>query len=326
MKLARFDDGRTGVVLDRGGSPCVVDVLASLDAFGVHDERAATVLAPLSAEGAVSWVPLIESWEHARASLSALADWAENGEGATLQALGEVRLLPPLVSPSGRIFGFGANFASHLAAAVDAIGAEADYAFGIRDFPPVGFFVIPGTVIGHEDAFNVPPGATAIDYEAEVAVVFATGGRAVSPGDLRIWGITAFNDLSIRDPHLGSGLVDLDQGPLSWALQKNWDGSNACGPWLVVDEDLDPGALSVLCRVNGEVRQQSSTSEMVRSFAEGAAYLSTFITLQPGDVLLSGTPAGTAIERGVDGRFLELGDVVEVEVEGVGVLRNTRAG
>jgi 2-keto-4-pentenoate hydratase/2-oxohepta-3-ene-1,7-dioic acid hydratase in catechol pathway len=317
MKLARFDDGRTGLVLGAGAAKRILDIRASLAAFSTHDEDAATLLFPPFADGGVSWLPLIQGWERIGSALRVLADWGADGSRGTLLALDDVRLR--------RIFGLGANFTFHTAAAFETIGADAAYVDRIRDLPPVGFFVIPGTVIGHDDDFTPPSGAATIDYEGEVAVVFATGGREVSASDLRIWGVTAFNDLSIRDPHLTRGLADLDHGPLSWALQKNWDGSNACGPWLVVDEDLVPGALRILSRVNGDVRQQGSTAEMVRTFGEGAEYLSTFISLEPGDMLLSGTPAGTAIEAGVDAYFLQPGDVVEVEVEGVGVLRNRRA-
>lgn len=232
-----------------------------------------------------------------------------------IHRLQDVRLRPPLPSPASRIFALGANFAGHVSDGSQALGRPTpDDAR-----PPAGFFVIPGSLIGPEDEIRPPAAARKLDYEAEVAVVLATGGRNLAARDVRFCGYTAFNDVSIRDPHLG--LSRLDEGTLSWGLQKNFDGGNILGPYLYVG-DFDPGALSIRSRVNGAQRQDGSTAQMIRSFAEGAAYLSRYLTLHPGDLITSGTPAGTAIEQGIDGPYLQNGDVVEVEVGDLGVLRN----
>jgi 2-keto-4-pentenoate hydratase/2-oxohepta-3-ene-1,7-dioic acid hydratase in catechol pathway len=189
---------------------------------------------------------------------------------------------------------------------------------------PWGFLVVPETVVGPEHEVQAPDGLTKLDYEGEVAVVLRSGGRGIAADGLEIFGFTAFNDFSLRDSVLGVGPI-YDKGVMSWALQKNFDSGSSCGPWLVVDEGHDPNALRIQLRVNGETRQDGSTAEMIFSFGETASHLSEFLTLKPGDVIASGTTAGTAVESGIDGPFLKRGDVVELEVEAVGVLRNTIA-
>lgn len=254
------------------------------------------------------WTSLIVDWEARAESLRTLAGG---------RALDEVTLEPPLAGPGARIFALGVNFTSHASGAAGAVGVSDPTRDEAR--PPAGFFVIPGTVVGHETDIAFPPDASKLDFEAEVAAVLATGGRHLDPAQVRFWGHTAFNDLSVRDPHLG--LSRLDEGSLSWALQKNFQGGNACGPWVSVGEH-DVDALRISSSVNGEQRQQGTTAQMIHSFAAGAAYLSRHLELRPGDMITSGTPGGTAIEQGVDGPFLQPGDVVEIDIEGIATLRN----
>jgi 2-keto-4-pentenoate hydratase/2-oxohepta-3-ene-1,7-dioic acid hydratase in catechol pathway len=302
----------------------VLDIEASLDAFAAAAPADASTLRPLLAGGERGWIGLIEHWERAGDSLQALASWsARTGDGA-MKVLGDVRLRPPLPAAGGRIFALGANFRSHVASAAKAVGLDESAVAKIAAAPPGGFFVIPGSVIGPGDDFAPPEGAQRIDYEAELAVVLARGGRRLDRGDVAIWGYTGWNDLSVRDPHLGVGLSGLDKGTLSWGLQKNWEGGHACGAYMVVGEG-DPADIRVESRVNGEPRQSGSTREMIHSFGDAAAYLSQFLTLRAGDMLLSGTPSGTAIESGEEERYLHPGDVVEVEAGEAGVLRNRRS-
>ncbi len=299
MRFIRFDDNRSGLITDRDGSLRVLEI------------------GDLLPDG-VSWEPLIEDWEAWKPRLKALLAASDDRE---LAPLAGVRLRPPLPMPCSRIFALGLNFASHVGNASKAIDTPDPLAVG-GEKPLGGFFVIPGTVVGHEDEIRPPARAAKLDYEAEVAVVLASGGLNVRPEAFRIWGHTAYNDLSIRDPHLGVGLTELDKGTLSWALQKNFQGGNVCGPWLTVDEGYDYANLPIVSRVNGEQRQSGSTAQMIHSFARGAAKIAEFVELRPGDLLTSGTPAGTAIEQGIDGPFLRPGDVIEIEIEGAGVLRN----
>jgi 2-keto-4-pentenoate hydratase/2-oxohepta-3-ene-1,7-dioic acid hydratase in catechol pathway len=266
-----------------------------------------------------SWLPLITDWQVWKPRLETLT--SGTGGSGVVAELNEVRLQPPLADPTARIFALGANFADHIDRGSAAVGSAEVRELAARR-PLTGFFVIPGTLAGPDEDINPPDDALKIDYEAEVAVVLRTGGFRTEPETFSFWGHTAYNDVSIRDPHLGVGLKDLDSARLSWSLQKNFRGGNVFGPWLAVDEGYDYGNLAIRSRVNGEQRQNGSTAQMIVSFTKGAAALARFLELRPGDMLASGTPAGTAIEQGVDGPFLKSGDVVEVEVEGAGILRN----
>jgi 2-keto-4-pentenoate hydratase/2-oxohepta-3-ene-1,7-dioic acid hydratase in catechol pathway len=109
---------------------------------------------------------------------------------------------------------------------------------------------------------------------------------------------------------------------LTWSLQKNFASGNACGPCMVVDHPITADGLRIRCRVNGATRQDGNTTEMKYGFPEIVAHIEEYLPLRPGDMILSGTPAGTGMERGPDGPFLADGDICEVEVTGTGVLRN----
>jgi 2-keto-4-pentenoate hydratase/2-oxohepta-3-ene-1,7-dioic acid hydratase in catechol pathway len=152
-----------------------------------------------------------------------------------------------------------------------------------------------------------------------------------------IVGYACFNDWCIRDPHLVIDAVDFDEGVLSFAFQKNASGASL-GPYLAIDETDDPYSLKMETRVNGQVRQSGLTGEMVFKLDEIVAYLSKYITLYPGDIITPGTCAGTAFDSSrllpesewqpgklkvESSLFLKDNDVVEVEIEGLGVLRNT---
>ena len=297
MRLVRFDDNFTGALTERDGRTVVVDLQATLRSLGCED-----------------WRALIERWEEFGPRLESQVALAEN-----VHDLDAVRLRAPLPAPTSRIFALGANFRSHVSGATRALRGD-DPAASANASPPAGFFVIPGTVVGPDDEIAPPPSGQKIDYEAEAVVVLASGGRDLAPGDVRFWGHTGFNDVSIRDPHLG--LSQLDKGNLAWGLQKNFDGGNVLGPAVVIDEGYDPAKLSIRSSVNGQQRQSGSTTDMIKSFVEAVVYLSSYLRLEPGDMLTSGTPSGTAIEQGIDGPYLQSGDVIEVEIEGAGVLRN----
>jgi 5-carboxymethyl-2-hydroxymuconate isomerase len=158
-----------------------------------------------------------------------------------------------------------------------------------------------------------------LDYEGEIAIVIGKAGRRIAPADAlsHIAGLTCLNEGTIRD-WVRHGKFNVTQG-------KNWDASGAIGPWLVTaDEFDDMGALTVTTRVNGERRQHDTTARLMFPFARLISYLSTWTTLVPGDVIATGTPTGAGV-RFDPPKFLAAGDVVEVEVGGVGVLRNVVA-
>lgn len=284
MKLVRYDGGRTGLLV----GDTVVD---------------ATSAVPIA-----SWLPLISEWDEAREQLREL----ERREGTPVA---EVSLEAPLPDPSARIFAMGGNFPMHTAATIDKLEIEVSDSVtsgSKNDTPPWGFYVIPGTIVGPGAAVSPPRGTQKLDYEAEVGVVLSGDGAA-------IWGYTAWNDFSIRDPAFG--LSKVDHGPLTWSLQKNFASANACGPCMVVDEPVT--GLRITCRVNGELRQDGTTTDMKYGFDEIAAHIEEYLPLGPGDMILSGTPAGTGMEGGPGGPFLADGDVCEVEAGASGTLRNT---
>jgi 5-carboxymethyl-2-hydroxymuconate isomerase len=155
-----------------------------------------------------------------------------------------------------------------------------------------------------------------LDYEGEIAIVIGKSGRRIAQADAlsHIAGLTCLNEGTIRD-WVRHGKFNVTQG-------KNWDASGAIGPWLVTaDEFADMDSLTVTTRVNGEVRQHDTTARLMFPFSRLIHYVSTWTTLVPGDVIATGTPTGAGV-RFDPPRFLARGDVVQVEVSGVGVLEN----
>jgi 2-keto-4-pentenoate hydratase/2-oxohepta-3-ene-1,7-dioic acid hydratase in catechol pathway len=298
IKLVRFDGGRTGMVVDDR----VVDVAVAL---------------PKMTAGA-SWVPLIEAWPEAKHLLHDLA----KSHHTTSVPLAWVSLDAPIPDPAARIFAMGGNFPMHTAKTVEKLEMKISDSVtsGAKDdTPPWGFYVIPGTIVGPEHDVTPPAGTQKLDYEAEVGVVLAHGFRFREPP--AIWGYTAWNDFSIRDAAFG--LSKVDHGPLTWSLQKNFTSANACGPCMVIDDDPIPAdGLRILCRVNGEIRQDGVTTEMKYDFPEIVAHIEEYLPMGPGDMILSGTPAGTGMEGGPAGPFLADGDICEVEAGASGILRN----
>ena len=176
-----------------------------------------------------------------------------------------------------------------------------------------------GSFVGHRAHLLRPPESAQLDYEGEIAIVIGTAGRRIAEADAErhIAGLTCLNEGTIRD-WTKHGKFNVTQG-------KNWDASGAIGPWLVTaDEFAGYGNLRVTTRVNGEVRQDDTTANLIFPFRHLIHYISTWTTLQPGDVIATGTPVGAGV-RFDPPRFLEPGDVVEVEVPGVGTLCNTVA-
>src|SRR5918996_5142621 len=211
--------------------------------------------------------------------------------GETL-ALGDVLLLAPVL-PS-KLVCVGRNYVAH---------AE-EWGLDVPEEPLL--FLKPSTaVIGPGDPIRLLPISRRIDYEGELAVVIGRLARGVRAEDAFkfILGYTCANDVTLRD---------LQKADDQWARAKGFDGSCPLGPWI--ETDLDPNEATVRTRLNGEVRQQGQTSDMVFGVATLIEYVTSFMTLLPGDVILTGTPEGVG--------KLSPGDVVEVEVDGIGTLAN----
>jgi 2-keto-4-pentenoate hydratase/2-oxohepta-3-ene-1,7-dioic acid hydratase in catechol pathway len=180
---------------------------------------------------------------------------------------------------------------------------------------PLLFAKWQSAVIAADEPIVIPPGVEQVDYEAELAAVIGARVKRVSVENAleAVEGYTCLNDVSARALQFADG---------QWTRAKSIDTFCPIGPRVVPrDEVGDPQSLRVQCRVNGETMQDGSTADMIFGVAELVAYITETITLEPGDVIATGTPPGVAFGR-EDGRYLRRGDTVEVEVEHVGVLRN----
>ena len=218
----------------------------------------------------------------------------------------EVLYLPTIPNPQ-KIICIGVNYADRNAEYKDGSAAPT--------YPSV-FMRARESLTGHEAPLLRPPESEQLDYEGEIVLVIGRAGRRIREADAHehVAGITIMNEGSVRD-WLRHAKFNVTQG-------KNFERSGALGPWLVTPDELDPmGSLRVITRVNGEERQNDVTDNLMFPFRYLLSYLSTFYRLQPGDVIATGTPNGAGA-RFDPPRYLRAGDVVEVEVPGVGVLRN----
>jgi 2-keto-4-pentenoate hydratase/2-oxohepta-3-ene-1,7-dioic acid hydratase in catechol pathway len=230
---------------------------------------------------------------------------------AARKPVAKARLLAPLRPRSLRDF---LAFRGHMENALTRLG---------REIPQEWFTVpayykgIPDTVIGPDEEIPWPAYTSSLDHELELAAVIGTPGRDIRREQAleHVFGWTIWNDLSARDVQVRE--LPIGMGP---GKAKDWDGSNVLGPCIVTADELDVGDLRMSVRVNGETWGEDSTASMHHTFADLIAYASMAQTLHPGDVLGSGTAAGgSGLELD---RWLQEGDLVELEIEGIGVLRN----
>jgi 2-keto-4-pentenoate hydratase/2-oxohepta-3-ene-1,7-dioic acid hydratase in catechol pathway len=215
-----------------------------------------------------------------------------------------VRLGPPL-SGVGKIIAIGLNYRDHAIESGLPLPAE-----------PVIFMKPASCIAGPGDDLAYPPGAGKLDHEVELAVVIGSVARRVSRSEAlsAVAGYAVMNDVSERAWQL--------ERNGTWDKGKGADGFAPFGPWLVTaDEVPDPQALRLWCKVNGEVRQDGTTAEMIFPVAELVSYVSQFMTLYPGDIITTGTPAGVGMGHKPEPRWLRPGDVVEMGIDGLGIQR-----
>jgi 2-keto-4-pentenoate hydratase/2-oxohepta-3-ene-1,7-dioic acid hydratase in catechol pathway len=220
--------------------------------------------------------------------------------------LAGVKLLPPVVAPE-KIWCIGVNYADRNAEYKD--GAD------VPRFPSL-FTRAPGSLVGHDTPLERPRISERLDYEGEVALVIGRGGRHIKRADAfsHVFGATLCNESAVRD-WMRHGKFNVTQG-------KNFDRSGSLGPWIVTADALDfTKPFTVTTRVNGEIRQHDTTERLMFPFDFLIEYLSTFATLVPGDVIVTGTPTGSG-QFFDPPKWLKPGDVVEIEVPGIGLLRN----
>ena len=221
------------------------------------------------------------------------SDWQR---GARIGRLDDRQLLAPVVPT--KIVCVGRNYPAHAAEHKAEVPKE-----------PLLFFKPPSSVIGPGASIVLTSQSRQVEHECELAVVIGRRCKDVTPEEAwdYVLGVTCGNDVTARD---------LQRQDSQWTRAKGFDSFCPLGPWLVTGlSESEVSSLEVTCRVNGEVRQRGNTSEMVFSPAQLIAYISAIMTLEPGDVIMTGTPAGVS-------PIVE-GDEVEVEVEGVGILKNS---
>ena len=239
-----------------------------------------------------------------RALLARGADLTAAAPVGDVVPAGEYRLLSPVRAPE-KVLAIGLNYRDHARES----GAELPTS-------PLLFAKTPNSVVGPDDEIRWSGAASdQVDYEAELAVVIGRTARRVEVGDAldHVLGYTCCNDVSARDVQFADG---------QWTRGKSFDTFCPLGPWIVTADDLpDPQALAVRCRLNGELLQDGTTADMVFPVAELVSRLSQVMTLVPGDVIATGTPVGVGFAR-TPPVFLRDGDLVEIDIEGIGVLRN----
>ena len=221
-------------------------------------------------------------------------------------ALSQVRFLKPIPNP-GKFICVGVNYADRNAEFKD--GSE------LPKYPSL-FVRWPDSLVAHEEPLVRPFESPQLDYEGEIAVVIGKPGRRIAePSAMQhIAGYTICNEGSVRD-WIRHGKFNVTQG-------KNFERSGALGPWMVTADEIPPSPLRVITRVNGELRQDDTTDHMRFPIPRLISYISTFCTLQPGDIIATGTPIGAGVYFNPP-RYLVPGDTVEIEVPGVGILRNS---
>ncbi|MGW0764015.1 fumarylacetoacetate hydrolase family protein [Streptomyces sp. NPDC002676] len=226
---------------------------------------------------------------------------AESGELPALDATG-LRIGPPL-GRIGKVVCIGLNYHDH----ARETGAE-------PPAEPVVFFKAPDTVVGPNDTVLVPRGSVKTDWEVELAVVIGRTARYLESAEdalAHVAGYALAHDVSERE-------FQIERGG-TWDKGKNCETFNPLGPWLVTrDEVADPQKLSLKLWVNGELKQDGSTADQIFPVGEVVRYVSQFMTLYPGDVINTGTPAGVALGQPEPKPFLRAGDVVELEIDGLG--------
>ncbi len=246
-----------------------------------------------------------------------LVEAARRGAADWHRPLADLRLRAPVPTP-GKILCVAGNYAEHWRES----GLDAPSKQG---FEPQTFIKPVTTVIGPDDQIR-PPGAicTAVDYEGELVAIVGTPGRDI-PAERaldHVAGYANYNDVSGRKLTITTPRPDSPRTRFfDWLNGKWFDTFGPLGPWLVTaDEVGDPQALTLQTRVNGVVRQNGTTADMIYTVAETIAWISRFTTLEPGDLIATGTPSGVGAATGT---YLVAGDVVEVEIERLGVLRNS---
>ena len=303
MKLLMFREGnerRLGVIRD-GSSEDVIDVSKLAQGNG-------------SSGAPVDVLALIHGGEDALQRLRALVSSVKGSERTPIvRQLKDLRVLSPLDPPTGNVLAIGRNYEKH--------AAESARAWGENVKPPTVFTKAQTSITGPYDDIRIDPAISdKIDWEVELGVVIGKRGVNITAGDAmsHVFGYTVVNDISARDIQNGWGG--------QFFKGKSLDASSPVGPWVVTaDEIPEVQNLRVSLRVNGETKQDGNTGDMINSVQQLIVWLSVGMTLMPGALIATGTPDGVGFAR-TPPEYLKPGDVLETEVERIGVLRNRMVG
>ena len=254
--------------------------------------------------------------DQARNGILALIERNGAGVPRTLSPipLAQVEVEAPIPQPRRNIFCVGKNYHEH-AHVFARRGFDSSAGAGAIPKHPIIFSKVPESVVANHASVLIDPSvSTAIDYEAELAVIIGKGGRGISKENAldHVWGYTIVNDVTARDL----------QGKYSqWLIGKSQDTFCPMGPWAVTRDELDLARAGIRCFVNEDLRQDSRISLLIFDIPTIIATLSQGITLKPGDIIATGTPVGVGI--GFDPpKYLKAGDVVRIEIDGIGALEN----
>ncbi|HKY52005.1 MAG TPA: fumarylacetoacetate hydrolase family protein [Candidatus Limnocylindria bacterium] len=268
-------------------------------------------LRDLVREGPSDMVSVIEQFDGIRDEIRAAASRARGGIDPR-----RAKLLAPIPIPRRNVFCVGWNYSEHFQEGANMRAAQG--APGQQEIPeyPALFSKNPAAVTGPDaDVLFPSPHSAQLDWEVELAVVIGRPGRDIAEAAAmqHVFGYTCANDVSVRDVQRRHGG--------QWFKGKNFDTHLPMGPWIVTADELDPSALRVQTRLNGVTKQDSNTRFMVFKIPRLISEFSAGCRLQPGDMMITGTPEGVGFARKPP-EFMKPGDVVEVEIEGIGVLRN----
>ncbi len=267
--------------------------------LGVMTDRGVVPLNRLAPSLPRDMTSLLAEWHNVSPRIHDLAD--NTKEVLPVQ---EIDLRQPVLRP-GKILAIGKNYAAH----ARETGAD------VPD-KQIWFCKQPSAANGPHDAIEIPCVSNQVDYEAELVVVIGKRGRHIARETALsyVFGYCCGNDVSVRD---------WQKATPQWMLGKSFDTHAPFGPWITTaDEIVDPQALDITCTVNGETRQSANTRDMVFSIAEQIAHVSQVMTLEPGDLIFTGTPEGVAMGM-PEPKWLKAGDVVSVAIAGLGEIWNT---
>ena len=267
-------------------------------------------------------LPLSTCWTGSDAAPSDLLGVIALGNNAAIDpsrakavALADVTLVAPIPRTRRNVFCIGRNYAEH-AAEFHKSGYDASGGASAQPEAPVFFTKPSSSIVGPNALIDPHTGLTSeLDYEAELGVIIGRGGRNITRANAldHVWGYTIINDVTARD---------LQKKHKQWFLGKGLDTFCPMGPWAVTADEVGKAPLEVTCHVNGEERQRASTADLIFDIPSIIESLSAGITLEPGDVIATGTPKGVGI--GFDPpKFLKSGDVVRISITKLGTLQNT---